>query len=745
MNEKEDSNKYKKKYKCTYCGESFIREDLSSHIDEEHGNLLPKDFSSSRMAFNIINKKDHGICVVCKKETKWNEESCKYDRLCENPKCRETLRKNALSNMIKVYKKPTLLGDENHQQKMLANRSISGTYTFKDGGKRTFTGQYEKKTLEFFDTVLNVNSKDIITPGPTLEYKFEGKVHKWITDIYYIPHNLIIEVKDGGSNPNNREMPIYRDKQVAKEKMITNMGEFNYLRLTNNNFGQLLEVFAELKARMFDDSANNKKTIVKINESGFQEMNVPGGIPLASAMDNDGVGDNYCIGYSYKNFPDDEIEGFALCDDILNDKVLIVDEGVVRSTSYDFLDNRKLSFYKFKGDKENFKSILQEVAYEKQLMRLPVVDNKMTNIHTMYVNTHVMNIVKPLYYSSLLNFALSIFKIFMPLNILERLRMYVDQSCALDIIDFDITTKKYRKGNTNDLSDHYIYEREVQCVADGEVVGTRYSRSDISMLRDGNDSVYGNYIIIKHEGFNFSLYAHLAENSLVVDIGDKVKKGQVIGKVGNSGNSSTPHLHFQLCTIDPQYQTNPIFGELVSLIGKPLIGFESFKNSIIEKDKGKLLKRSLTIPSLSDLIPDKTDYEINNTGKIYNCSFIKSMKNDLEDQSYFYERLTGREMLSKDQLDYDTMFSPIKLESIQSKIDTYKTTLLENYTKLTNPSKIIHLPLTKRKDIAIKEEMLKEYKHLTILEDVNGYYLYNNISKERSKSFKNINSIRNLL
>ena len=180
-------------------------------------------------------------------------------------KCRAKVREVALQRHMKVYNKPTLLNDADHQEKMLANRKISGSYTFTDGGKITYTGSYEKSALEFMDKVLQIPSKDIQAPGPVLEYKYGGKTHKWITDIYYIPGNLLIEVKDGGFNPNNRTMTSYREKQVAKEEMVTNIGTFNYLRLTNNDFAQLLSIFADMKNEALEST--NPKATVHINES----------------------------------------------------------------------------------------------------------------------------------------------------------------------------------------------------------------------------------------------------------------------------------------------------------------------------------------------------------------------------------------------------------------------------------------------------------------------------------------------
>lgn len=57
---------------------------------------------------------------------------------------------------------------------------------------------------------------------------------------------------------------------------------------------------------------------------------------------------------------------------------------------------------------------------------------------------------------------------------------------------------------------------------------------------------YGNFVIIQHIDNNSTLYAHLAQNSITVKPGDVVKQGQVIGKVGSTGNTTGGYLHFEV-------------------------------------------------------------------------------------------------------------------------------------------------------------------------------------------------------
>jgi Peptidase family M23 len=63
---------------------------------------------------------------------------------------------------------------------------------------------------------------------------------------------------------------------------------------------------------------------------------------------------------------------------------------------------------------------------------------------------------------------------------------------------------------------------------------------------DPLNAIAGNNVIIDHGNGEYSLLAHFQEGSVRVKKGDRVKQGQVIGKLGNSGNSDGPHLHYHL-------------------------------------------------------------------------------------------------------------------------------------------------------------------------------------------------------
>ena len=75
--------------------------------------------------------------------------------------------------------------------------------------------------------------------------------------------------------------------------------------------------------------------------------------------------------------------------------------------------------------------------------------------------------------------------------------------------------------------------------AEGGFVATR--------IAGGAPGIGGNQVVIDHGNGEFSFYGHLQPGSVRVRVGQEVARGERIGAVGSSGNSTEPHLHFHVC------------------------------------------------------------------------------------------------------------------------------------------------------------------------------------------------------
>jgi murein DD-endopeptidase MepM/ murein hydrolase activator NlpD len=71
-----------------------------------------------------------------------------------------------------------------------------------------------------------------------------------------------------------------------------------------------------------------------------------------------------------------------------------------------------------------------------------------------------------------------------------------------------------------------------------------YAAREGIVTESGADPVYGNYLVIAHEDKWASLYGHLS--SIAVNLHSRVRQDTVIGRVGSTGLSTGPHLHFEL-------------------------------------------------------------------------------------------------------------------------------------------------------------------------------------------------------
>ena len=93
--------------------------------------------------------------------------------------------------------------------------------------------------------------------------------------------------------------------------------------------------------------------------------------------------------------------------------------------------------------------------------------------------------------------------------------------------------------------DFKVKKKTKICAArDGVVIAAR-GDSDNGGLQPGNISD-GNHISIRHADGSVAHYWHLLKNGALVNVGDTIIKGQVIGLSGNTGYSAFPHLHFEV-------------------------------------------------------------------------------------------------------------------------------------------------------------------------------------------------------
>ena len=131
-------------------------------------------------------------------------------------------------------------------------------------------------------------------------------------------------------------------------------------------------------------------------------------------------------------------------------------------------------------------------------------------------------------------------------------RARIAQRFATDWIKLGDDGLVARGGDMSQNANYYGYGAQAVAVADGVVVETKdgipentpqIKKRAVPMTLE---TIAGNYVLLDIGGGRFALYAHFQPGSLKVKTGDRVKVGQVLGSVGNSGNSDLPHLHFQI-------------------------------------------------------------------------------------------------------------------------------------------------------------------------------------------------------
>jgi hypothetical protein len=120
---------------------------------------------------------------------------------------------------------------------------------------------------------------------------------------------------------------------------------------------------------------------------------------------------------------------------------------------------------------------------------------------------------------------------------------------AIDFVRLDRDRRLF-SGPVGSLSSYAYYGADVLSVADGTVVRTHDGEAeqtppDFPPPFDP-ETAGGNWVVVRIGQGRYAAFAHLQPGSLTVRPGDRVRRGQVLGKLGNSGSTTAPHLHFQV-------------------------------------------------------------------------------------------------------------------------------------------------------------------------------------------------------
>jgi murein DD-endopeptidase MepM/ murein hydrolase activator NlpD len=173
----------------------------------------------------------------------------------------------------------------------------------------------------------------------------------------------------------------------------------------------------------------------------------------------------------------------------------------------------------------------------------------------------------------------------------------IAQRFGIDLMKFGEDGKPVH-GDPSENENWKGYGEELLAAADATVVVVNdgvpenvplASQRSVRMTRK---NICGNYVILDLGKNHFAFYGHMQPGSLRVKAGDRLHRGDIIGRIGNSGNSDAPHLHFHI--IDA--------GDPLAAEGLPFL-FDSFA-----------ILRVLTLQEMEDLIAEGISWRLKHNG-----------------------------------------------------------------------------------------------------------------------------------
>lgn len=236
--------------RCPFCSMIFNdKQKYCHHIALKHNEQVPPELEPLEFAYSLLVHKDVGrVCVMCKKNpVHFNQDTLKYERLCDRPQCKEEYVKMMKSRMVKVYGHEHLLNDADMQRKMLYNHANARDYIWDNDHKFRIIGTYEEDFLNKLKS-LGWSPNDIIAPSPNnYWYKWgDGTQHLYIPDFFIPSLSLDVEIKQGGFN--DSYMEHNRDIEHRKDLMMQRMCEksgSHYIKIMDKDYTEFEKLYVK--------------------------------------------------------------------------------------------------------------------------------------------------------------------------------------------------------------------------------------------------------------------------------------------------------------------------------------------------------------------------------------------------------------------------------------------------------------------------------------------------------------------
>ena len=270
-----------------------------------------------------------------------------------------------------------------------------------------------------------------------------------------------------------------------------------------------------------------------------------------------------------------------------------------------------------------------------------------------------------------------------------------------------------------------------------DIVGANYTIDHIVAMEDGIVSeatwcnARGNFVRIDHGNNYFTEYCHMESYSVAVSVGQRVSKGQVIGNMGSTGNSSGGHLDFKIIHgnyndyIDP---TPYVLGEK-SFINKlkapsPVVRDENKRQFQVDCDNTLFIRKSPNGEIINNLSMNKGIYNFTEEKTVDYNTWYKIADNmwcGLSEVSRVLEIISKEDLKMIEQLNKQIEEENAKINDLTSQVKSYEN----DVTKL-------RVEITSRDDkINLLEKENANYK-----EDYNNMKTF--IAKETDKYYINL-------